>query len=65
MGRHRNERVKWVLGTGASIIRILYTVVNETDERRSYYGNASYLENIWDLLRQILWIDLSYVVRSS
>jgi len=56
-GRHRNKWAK--MGTGASII---YTAA---DERCSYYGNASYLENIWDLLRQILWMDLRYVVRSS
>jgi len=26
--------------------QILYTAANETDERRSYYRNPSYLENI-------------------
>jgi len=26
--------------------QILYTAANKTDKRCSYYGNASYLENI-------------------
>jgi len=47
------------MGTGASII---YTAGNKTDKRYSYQDNVSY---IWDLLWQILWIDLRYVVRSS